>query len=113
MGSRYSGIYNRETSNNKTLFLYLIDGTLAVDDALANFEEKACAILMTSSSLDDSECDEVVVKAGNKGARFFLIAATPLKEPVSWGGPIVMNTKEELDEAFTELDNNTFIKHSK
>lgn len=67
---------------------------------------------MTSSSQEESENDEVVVKAGNKGARFFLIAATPLKEPVSWGGPIVMNTKEELDKAFNELDNNTFIKHN-
>ncbi|EKD32181.1 MAG: hypothetical protein ACD_77C00156G0005 [uncultured bacterium] len=103
--------YN-ETPNNKTLFLYLIDGTLAVDDALANFEEKACAILMTSSSPYESENDEVIVKAGKKGARFFLIAATPLKETVSWGGPIVMNTKEELDRAFEELDNNTFIKHN-
>lgn len=102
----------RESSNDKTLFLYLIEGTLSVDDALASFEEKACAILMASSSPDGSEYDEVVVKAGKKGARFFLIAATPLKEPVSWGGPIVMNTKEELDKAFSELDNNTFIKHS-
>jgi len=102
----------QETSNNKTLFLYLIDGTLAADDALVSFEDKACAILMTSSSQDDSEYDEVVVKAGNKGARFFLLAGIPLKEPISWGGPIVMNTREELDEAFAELDNNTFIKHN-
>jgi quercetin 2,3-dioxygenase len=102
----------QETPNNKTLFLYLIDGTLAADDDLVSFEDKACAILMASSSREDSEYDEVVVKAGNEGARFLLIAATPLKEPVSWGGPIVMNTREELDEAFAELENNTFIKHS-
>ncbi|HBQ57023.1 MAG TPA: pirin family protein, partial [Porphyromonadaceae bacterium] len=30
----------------------------------------------------------------------------------AWGGPIVMNTNEELDQAFKELDNGTFIKHS-
>jgi len=35
----------------------------------------------------------------------------PLKEPIAWGGPIVMNTKEELNLAFEELDNRTFIKH--
>jgi len=101
------------TSNDQTLFLYLIDGTLAADEALVNFEEKACAILMSASSSKDSDYDEVLVKAGNKGARFFLIAGKPLNEPVAWGGPIVMNTKEELDEAFRELDNNTFIKHDK
>jgi redox-sensitive bicupin YhaK (pirin superfamily) len=103
----------QETSNDQTLFLYLIDGTLAADDALVKFEEKACAILMSGSSSNNSDYDEVDVKAGTEGARFFLIAAKPLKEPVAWGGPIVMNTEEELDEAFRELNNKTFIKHDK
>jgi redox-sensitive bicupin YhaK (pirin superfamily) len=102
-----------EASNDQTLFLYLIEGTLAADDALENFEEKACAFLMAGSSSGISDYDEVAVKAGAAGARFFLLAAKPLKEPVAWGGPIVMNTDEELDEAFKELDNNTFIKHDK
>ncbi len=100
-----------ETPNDQTLFLYLIDGTLAADEALSQFEEKGCAILMKASSENSSEYDEVRVKAGPGGARFFLIAAKPLKEPVAWGGPIVMNTREELDEAFRDLDNKTFIKH--
>ncbi|MGD0340786.1 MAG: pirin family protein [Bacteroidales bacterium] len=103
----------KETPNDQTLFLYLIDGTLAADDAMVNFEEKACAILMSASSENSSDYDELSVKAGAEGARFFLLAAKPLKEPVAWGGPIVMNTEEELDEAFRELDNNTFIKHDK
>ena len=103
----------QETSNDQTLFLYLIEGTLAADDALVNFEEKACAILMSGSSANSSDYDEVLVKAGTEGARFFLIAAKPLKEPVAWGGPIVMNTEEELNEAFKELNNKTFIKHDK
>lgn len=68
-------------------------------------------MLMSASSDSPDSYDTVTVKAGEEGARFFLIAAKPLKEPVSWGGPIVMNTKEELDVAFSELDNNTFIKH--
>lgn len=103
----------KETPNDQTLFLYLIDGTLAADDDLTHFEDKACAILMTASSEMASDYDEVRVKSGDKGARFFLIAAKPLKEPVAWGGPIVMNTNEELEEAFRELDNKTFIKHNK
>ncbi len=103
----------KETSNDQTLFLYLIEGTLAADDTLANFEEKACAMLMSASSSKETDYDEVIVTAGTEGARFFLIAAKPLKEPVAWGGPIVMNTEEELEEAFRELDNKTFIKHNK
>ena len=103
----------KETSNDQTLFLYLIEGTLAADEALAGFEEKACAMLMSASSSRNSDFDEVHVKAGAEGARFFLIAGKPLKEPVAWGGPIVMNTEEELNEAFRELNNKTFIKHDK
>ncbi len=102
-----------ETPNDQTLFLYLIDGTLAADEALAGFEEKACAMLMTTLSGDSSAYDEVKVKAGPEGARFFLIAARPLHEPVAWGGPIVMNTQEELNLAFSELESRTFIKHDR
>jgi redox-sensitive bicupin YhaK (pirin superfamily) len=102
-----------ETPNDQTLFLYLADGTLAADEALASFEEKACAMLMTSTTSDDTEFDEVTVKAGPEGARFLLIAAKPLQEPVAWGGPIVMNTQEELNLAFSELQDRTFIKHDK
>jgi len=69
-------------------------------------------MLMTASSENIADFDETVVRAGNEGARFFLIAAKPLREPVAWGGPIVMNTQEELEEAFRDLDNKTFIRHS-
>jgi quercetin 2,3-dioxygenase len=100
-----------ETSNDQTLFLYLIDGTLAADEDLKKFEEKACAILFAASSVTISGYDNLRVKAGPAGARFFLLAALPMREPVAWGGPIVMNSREELSEAFEELNNNTFIKH--
>jgi redox-sensitive bicupin YhaK (pirin superfamily) len=39
-----------------------------------------------------------------------LFAGRPLREPVAWGGPIVMNTREELQQAFADLDNGTFIR---
>lgn len=104
--------YN-ESPNDHTLFLYLIDGNLAADEALEQFEEQACAILMSSSSDKTAPNDQVQVKAGPHGVRFFLIAAKPLHEAVSWGGPIVMNTREELDLAFEELEKGTFIKHAR
>ena len=100
-----------ETPNNETLFVYLLDGTLAVDDNLSDFEHKSCAVLFTSSDKDANTNDAVVVRAGSQGARFVLLSAKPLKEPVAWGGPIVMNTDEELDFAFEELNKGTFIKH--
>jgi len=54
--------------------------------------------------------DEVTVQAGEEGIRFLLITGKPLKEPVAWYGPIVMNTQAELQKAFQELQNGTFIK---
>jgi redox-sensitive bicupin YhaK (pirin superfamily) len=54
--------------------------------------------------------DEVEVQAGSDGIRFLLVSGKPLKEPVAWYGPIVMNTQEQLQEAFTELKKGTFLK---
>ena len=54
--------------------------------------------------------DEVVVQAGEEGIRFLLVSGEPLKEPVAWHGPIVMNTREELMQAVRELQAGTFIK---
>ena len=57
-----------------------------------------------------SSGDEVSVTAGPQGVRFLLIGGAPIQEPVAWHGPIVMNTQAELRQAFTELNNGTFIK---
>lgn len=54
--------------------------------------------------------DEVSVQAGEEGVRFLLISGAPLEEPVAWHGPIVMNTKDELRQAISDLNNGTFIK---
>ncbi len=54
--------------------------------------------------------DEVTVQAGEEGVRFLLISGAPIAEPVAWHGPIVMNTREELRQAFADLQNGTFIK---
>ncbi|MFL5258367.1 MAG: pirin family protein [Hyphomicrobiales bacterium] len=56
--------------------------------------------------------DEVTVQAGDEGIRFLLVSGKPIEEPVAWYGPIVMNTKAELQEAVNELRAGTFIKHS-
>jgi len=54
--------------------------------------------------------DEIVVQAGDEGIRFLLVSGKPIKEPVAWYGPVVMNTEAELQQAFTELRNGTFIR---
>ena len=54
--------------------------------------------------------DEIVVNSGPEGIRFLLVSGKPIKEPVAWHGPIVMNSQAELKQAFKELNNGTFIK---
>ena len=53
--------------------------------------------------------DEVTVQAGDHGIRFLLVSGRPLKEPVAWYGPIVMNTQDQLKQAFSELQAGTFL----
>jgi redox-sensitive bicupin YhaK (pirin superfamily) len=57
--------------------------------------------------------DEVMVQAEEEGVRFLLVSGKPLEEPVAWYGPIVMNTQEQLRQAFSELDKGTFLKAEK
>ena len=54
--------------------------------------------------------DEVTVQAGEDGIRFLLVSGKPLEEPVAWHGPIVMNTQAELQQAWADLRNGTFIQ---
>ncbi len=54
--------------------------------------------------------DEVVIQADDAGIRFLLVSGKPIEEPVAWHGPIVMNTQEQLQQAYAELRAGTFIK---
>ena len=67
-------------------------------------EADNCSLVLFDSG------DEVVVQAGDDGIRFLLVSGEPLKEPVAWYGPIVMNTQEQLQQAFEELREGRFLK---
>jgi len=72
-------------------------------------EEQGVAAENRSLVLFDSG-DEVTVQAGEGGIRFLLVSGKPIGEPVAWQGPIVMNTPEELRQAYDELRKGTFLK---
>jgi len=55
--------------------------------------------------------DRVELKATETNAQVLFVSSTRLEEPVVWGGPIVMNTKEELNKAFDDLRRGTFLQH--
>jgi redox-sensitive bicupin YhaK (pirin superfamily) len=86
-------------------FLYIIEGDAVFGEKKKEVKEHNAVIL--------GEGDELILQAGSRGVRFMLMAGHPLKEPIAWGGPIVMNTREELNLAFKELDHGTFIKTHK
>ena len=90
------------THKNLTVFSYIINGSVEVHDQKINSGQ--CAVFSRGDSIKISSLN---------GARFLFVAGEPLNEPVAWRGPIVMNTEEELDKAFEELDEGTFIKSHK
>ncbi len=92
-------VWKWETKAEDTVFLYILSGALNVASVLYDSRR---ALLLTSG-------DVVSLTAGDGGVRFFFLAAPPLREPVAWGGPIVMNTEEELQQAFDELEAGTFV----
>ena len=116
-----------ETSNNA--FAYVFEGTgtfrdasepQAVETELVGIEDDANGGHGDGANAVDAigNCslvvfdhgDEVVVQAGEQGVRFLLVSGQPIEEPVAWRGPIVMNTTEQLHQAYAELRAGTFIK---
>lgn len=90
-----------ETKRGYTALLYIIDGKGSVAETSVS---NGTLVLF-------GDGDELAVTAsGSSGLRFLLLSGKPLKEPVAWRGPIVMNTQQELEQAFKELRDETFIK---
>jgi quercetin 2,3-dioxygenase len=96
-------VWELDSEPDHTLFVYILQGA-------ASFGEESNKIIPEKHVVLFSEGNKFTLKASGKGIRFLLMAGKPLNEPIAWGGPIVMNTREELDLAFRELDMNTFIR---
>ena len=101
-------------------FAYVFAGTGHFRDAsrpcpiateeLGSHGHASAAPVMNRSLILFDGGDEIVVQTGPEGIKFLLISGHPFAEPVAWRGPIVMNTQEELRQAFAELQNGTFIR---
>jgi quercetin 2,3-dioxygenase len=83
-------------------FAYVFEGSGEFDNASAS----------NRSLVLFDRGDEVTVQAGEQGIRFLLVSGQPLGEPVAWRGPIVMNTQQQLQQAFRELQAGTFLDPS-
>jgi redox-sensitive bicupin YhaK (pirin superfamily) len=83
---------------------YIITGKAYFDDEHNEFIGEKNLVVYQNG-------DEIQVETKEKSVRFLLVSGKPLKEPVAWRGSIVMNTEEELQTAYREVQNGTFIKH--
>lgn len=86
--------------NEDTVFIYLVSGRLHTDNKEID----------SKTSILFQHGDTIHVKSLDNHTRFLLLYAPPLNEPIYWGGPIVMASREDLKKAFDELNDGTFIK---
>ncbi len=104
-----------------TVFAYVVEGEGYFDSGRNAFDRQnvsenyfdmtpSCVCKEGDIALYEPAGNTVVVTTDKKSVRFLLVSGKPLKEPVAWYGPIVMNTQEELKTAFQEFQNGTFIK---
>lgn len=102
--------FTHATKPGHTVFAYTIEGNVQL-----NSEDPSTQQLAANGDLIQfNDGDLVVIQTGSEPCRFLLISGNPIREPVAWYGPIVMNTQEEIQLAIKELREGTFIKsHTK
>ncbi len=93
--------FEHATPKKYTVFAYVVEGSVEILGK--TIVQGQCAVLGAGNLVKINSCSD---------SRFLFISGEPLKEPVAWRGPIVMNTEEELNKAFEELESGTFIKSS-
>lgn len=98
-----SAIFTQTVDTNDNSLIYVMSGEVFVGEQKETLTAKQLGIL--------SKGEKVVIEA-SKNARFIFLSAQPLNEPVARGGPFVMNTRAEIEQAFTDYQNNQFIKPS-
>ncbi|MDO5665482.1 MAG: pirin family protein [Bacteroidia bacterium] len=89
--------------SNENVFTYIIDGNGTTGEKLSPIQSHSAVLF--------DKGEQLIFNAEGEGLRLFLLSGESLNEPIAWGGPVVMNTLEELNFAFEELENGTFIKH--
>jgi hypothetical protein len=89
-----------DTDEERSVIIFTLKGDAYIGGELVR--EKT-AVKMTAGN-------KVLLRATDKGSQILFISSKMLGESVSWGGPIVMNTREEVDKAFDDLRKGTFLK---
>jgi redox-sensitive bicupin YhaK (pirin superfamily) len=92
-----------DVSPDHTVFAYVFEGSAYFDQQMKHPIEAGTVVKLVSG-------DQIFIASNKSTARFLLIAGKPLHEEIAWRGPIVMNTKEELYQAFEDYQTGNFVK---
>jgi quercetin 2,3-dioxygenase len=105
---RPGATWTHPTTLGHTVFVYLFEGAACFgpDTQHAICDTHGSVVLFRDG-------EEVTIRTGESGVRFLFVSGAPLGEPIAWGGPIVMNTREELQRALEEYRNGDFVKHGR
>jgi quercetin 2,3-dioxygenase len=106
-----NSLFSHSVKAGHTVFAYVVDGEGYFAAEQADDISRAATPLGPETLILLGDGDEVMVGTKGKPVRFMLVSGKPLKEPIAWRGPIVMNSREELKLAFEEFEKGTFIKH--
>ena len=101
-----NSVFQHSLPKNHTAFSYIFEGEAYFDETKDLLVSKEHLVIFDSGEM-------VNISTKQSSARFLLVSGKPLKEPIVWYGPIVMNTQDEIRIAFEEYRNGTFIKSSK
>lgn len=95
--------FNYDFREGQTAIIYSITGSVTINDSW-EFSGMRGIILSRNGS-------RVSITSNDSHSHFLLLAGNPLNEPVYWYGPIVMNTREQIEEALMDLRKGTFVKN--
>jgi quercetin 2,3-dioxygenase len=112
-------VFLHPVKRGHTAFAYIIEGQGYFDQEQNPYDMKGAEPPPESTGSSSGaetliiyeDGDEVLIVTKGSPVRFILVSGKPLREPIAWHGPIVMNTREELKTAFEEYEQGTFIKH--
>lgn len=92
-------IFQQHIPEQHHAFIYQIEGEMLIGDSRNTLMTKQLGVL--------SSGDNVTIKA-NSDSEFLLVSAQPLNEPIVKGGPFVMTTREEIEQAFSDYRSGQF-----
>ena len=95
-------LFNFKLPKTHNSFIYLVEGEIKIGNKEHKQTKDSTLILLTKG-------DNLKITAINK-AKFLLISGKPIGEQIARGGPFVMNTKKEIQQAIEDYHSGTFVK---